>query len=248
MSSDLASEMSNVDPDTYIGSVQQLLASTESLLRSSTSNVLFRGQTVDAPLLPKVARKDPRQDTTPLEVKMIEEFRRRLARERDIAAMDDWDILIYAQHHGLSTRLLDWTTNPLFGLWFACADYKSPSDGYLYLLVASEEDLLNVAAEPNPFTVSKTYVVKPNLNNSRIRAQSGWFTVHRYSQEATQFVDLHRNASISGHVLMKGVRRDKKLEMLETLDKLGVNEESVYPGPEGTAKYINWLYRNQLSK
>jgi len=177
---------------------------------------------------------------------MIKEFRRRLARERDIAALDAWDILIYAQHHGLSTRLLDWTTNPLFALWFACLDYASTSNGYIYLLSAREEDLVDTSIEKDPFKIKKTYVLKPNVNNSRIRAQSAWFTVHRFSKEAKQFVDLHKNTSIKGTVLMKGVPHDKKLEILKALDKFGVNEESVFPGPEGTAKYINWAYRDDL--
>lgn len=164
--------------DKYIASVEELVASTESLVRDSENYVLFRGQSNNNPLLPKVARNNPNKDTTKLEIKMIKEFRRRLARERDIAAMDDWDILVYAQHHGLSTRLLDWTTNPLFALWFACSDYKSSSDGYIFLLSAQDEALLDTSVEKDPFKIKKTYIVKPNVNNSRIRAQSGWFTVH----------------------------------------------------------------------
>ena len=88
--------------------------------------------------------------------------------------------------------------------------------------------------------------MKPNINNSRIKAQSGWFTVHRYSQEAKRFVDLHKNTSIKGKVLTKGIPHTNKLDILITLDKLGVNYETVYPGPEGTARYINWLHRNDL--
>lgn len=232
--------------DQYITSVEELVASTESLVRESSDYVLFRGQSNNMPLVPKVARADPYKNTTALEVKMLKEFRRRLARERDIAAMDDWDLLVYAQHHGLTTRLLDWTTNPLFALWFACSDYKSTSDGYIFLLIAKDESLLDTLVEKDPFKIKKTYVVKPNVNNSRIKAQSGWFTVHRFSEEAKQFVDLHKNTSIEGNILMKGIPQNKKLDILKTLDKLGVNEETVYPGPEGTAKHINWLHRDDL--
>jgi len=232
--------------DKYIASVEELITTTEFLARDSGEYILFRGQPNDDPLLPKIARNNPNVDTTALEVKMIKEFRRRLARERDIAAMDDWDILVYAQHHGLFTRLLDWTTNPLFALWFACLDYKSSSDGYIYFLSARDEALLDTAVEKDPFKIGKTYVVKPNVNNSRIRAQSGWFTVHRYSQKEQQFVDLDRNTSIEGHILIRGIPQNKKLDILKTLDKLGINEESVYPSPEGTAKHINWLHRDDL--
>ena len=232
--------------DKYITSVEDLVASTESLFRDTSGYLLFRGQPINEPLLPKVARRNPKKNTAELERKLIKEFRRRLARERDIAAMDIWDLLVYAQHHGLSTRLLDWTTNPLFALWFACSDYRSSSDGFIYMLSAKDDALLDTSIEKDPFKIKRTYVVKPNINNSRIKTQSGWFTVHRYSEEAKQFVDVARNTSIDGKILMKGIPQAKKLDILKTLDKLGVNQESAYPGPEGTAAYINWLHRDDL--
>jgi hypothetical protein len=232
--------------DHLITSVGQLVAITEDLMRDHTDYILFRGQSNDKPLLPKVARTNPLSDTTHIEMEMLKEFRRRLARERDVAAMDSWDMLIYAQHHGLSTRLLDWTTNPLFALWFACEDFQTVSDSYIFLLKVKDQELLDISDEQDPFAIKKTYVVKPNLNNSRIRAQSGWFTAHRFSKKENQFIAIEKNSSINGEIVKISIPKDKKLDILKTLDKLGVNEESVYPGPEGTAKYINWLHRDDL--
>ena len=229
----------------HIESVEDLIASIESIIPDASGGyILFRGQPNNDPLLPKVVRKNPNKDTSNLEIEIIREFRRRLARERDIAAMDAWDILVYAQHHGLATRLLDWTTNPLFALWFACSE--SPSDGCIFIFDVSDEALLDASVDKDPFKIKKTYVVKPNINNSRIKAQSGWFTVHRYSKKDKKFVALHKDRSIKGTVLKKSIPRAKKLDILKMLDKLGVNQESVYPGPEGTADYINWLHRDDL--
>jgi len=40
--------------------------------------------------------------------------------------VDEWEWLVWAQHYGMKTRLLDWTSNPLTALWFACSNvYKT---------------------------------------------------------------------------------------------------------------------------
>lgn len=73
-----------------------------------TEVVLFRGQREKKELLPKIARRDPSRDTTNIERKMLNEFRRRapmLLANAD--QLNDWDLLVHAQHFGMSTRLLD---------------------------------------------------------------------------------------------------------------------------------------------
>jgi hypothetical protein len=42
-----------------------------------------------------------------------------------------WETITMAQHHGLPTRLLDWTSNPLVALYFA-AEADNDSDGVVY--------------------------------------------------------------------------------------------------------------------
>jgi hypothetical protein len=88
------------------------------------------------------------------------------------------------------------------------------------MLSAKDEALLDTSIEKDPLKVKRTYVLKPNINNSRIKAQSGWFTVHKYSKEAKQFVDLARNTSVKGEILMIEILRRYK-QILRTLDKFG---------------------------
>lgn len=79
----------------------------------------------------------------------------------------------------LVARLLDWTTNPLVALWFACLDEKSRDNAFVYLIDIDpdSDDILDFSKETTPFDLKETKIFKPNLNNERISAQNGWFTI-----------------------------------------------------------------------
>ncbi len=205
-------------------------------------NFLFRGQSTDEPLLPRIARKNPNENTIKLEKSMLEELRR-IGGSHFNTSIDDWDLLVYAQHYGMATRLLDWTSNPLVGLWFACADLDHKKPSFLYRLIVPKSLMLNKALVKSPFStdLTLTRIVKPNLNNERIIGQSGWFTAHIYSSPLRQFVPLEKNSKMTTQILQIEIPGDLKEELLNKCNLFGVNYQTIFPDIEGICRHINWL-------
>lgn len=210
---------------------------------STTDLLLFRGQSEKKPLIPSIARKDSKVDTTDIEKKMLEELKRRTKTLIDGMQFDDWDWLVYAQHFGMKTRLLDWTSNPLTALWFACSnEFKKDVDSVVYILKNAETFLLDKSKETSPFDRTKTRVLKPTLNNERIIAQAGWFTAHKYSNSAKCFVDLRTNTDIETSIIEVTVPKGIKPSILESLNVFGINSQVLFPDVIGICNQMNWEF------
>lgn len=210
-----------------------------SLLDLITEPVIFRGQGVKGNLLPGVARKDPGRDSTEAEKEMLSELRKQgLTKIPSYVDRDnDWDLLVLAQHFGMKTRLLDWTSNALAALWFACHS-KGKNNAYVYALDASNVMLKSLKG--SPFDQSKTRVIMPNLSNDRIIAQTGCFTAHRFSEKVGRFVALEKNTDVKSKLTEYVIPASKKEEILISLERCGVSARSLYPDLGGLCQFLNW--------
>jgi hypothetical protein len=112
-----------------VGTISEIIAAIKESGFNSSPDTWFRGHSkYEFKLLPSVFR-----DNNTLfidEAKQYNEFIRRFPNHSQTHRTPiEW--LTLMQHYGLPTRLLDWTSNLLIGLFFACDDLES--DGALFV-------------------------------------------------------------------------------------------------------------------
>lgn len=217
--------------------------------------IFFRGQTDDYPLIPSIGRSSLVQKED--EVQLFDEFKRLNKLYREINTTDEWDLLAIAQHYGLKTRLLDWSTNPLNALWFACNTYSSINykDNYcvVWILANKEKDVdFIVDQKKTPFFENThTLIFKPNYQAIRIRSQQGLFTVHKETKNKSEKTNSYYLALEDDDKFINNdkwdiikilINRPKfSKEIIAKLNTFGINEATIYPELEGLCRHLNWF-------
>jgi hypothetical protein len=174
---------------------------------------------------------------------MVSEFKRTSIPYLDFEPADEWDWLALAQHHGLATRLLDWTENPLAGLWFAVRE-EAEEGGYgvVWVLPVQEADLVVPGRRSNPYAGKWTKVFEPKHITRRIEAQAGWFTVHKYVSSRSKFIPLKSNDRYTKRLIRLRIPSSAFPRLREELEYCGINDAALFPGLDGLCRHINWKY------
>lgn len=208
-----------------------------------TKNWIFRGvEDSSYDLVPKIGRPDSRKNldgtnagySSGAETLAIERFQREARPHLGVEPRSMLDWLSLAQHHGLPTRLLDWTESPLVAAYFALRPAGivkgGRKDAAIYGLPSVPIVKTDKECEESAEDVLAYY---PQHLTPRITSQRGLFTYHKKPDQS------YAPKNLVKWVIPSLICLDLNL----SVSKCGINEASMFPDLDGIAKHVGWLYK-----
>lgn len=244
--------------DTKINSVTEYLAwiSSDKHHKYSPHILYYRGQSdISWSLVPGICRDE--YNNIIHEHNILKKAEHKLWKE--LSQQSTYlEKLIYLQHFGMKTRLLDLTSNPLIALYFACQESGNKSDGVVYCGFRNDEqndtiaeftakyvfecdgqnikdDISRYAADkeiPLYMFYSPLYIYPPN-NNPRIERQSGAFIMYPLLNiESVEDESLKNNTLRVSSFFSKSavISYNKKNQILKELHQLGIDTGTIFAG------------------
>jgi hypothetical protein len=179
------------------------------------------------------------------------------------AVADTGSWLALMQHHGVPTRLLDWTQSPHVALYFAIADEPSEANAALWSLdlewlrVKSNELLGNDApSAPNHRGGGDDYInqllgqseapfivrIEPLSTSERMAAQQGLLLCKLLHQATFSqiLMSMMIHPDVPAHPIIRKLTIDKNLriEFLTRLQEMNIHNASLFPGIDGLGRRL----------
>ena len=227
------------------------------------SDFVFRGEASrEANLMTSLQRLGG--DYQEVEPHLLRNFRKYAQRD-DVPRDSLWHWLALAKHHGLSTRLLDWTYSPYVALHFATAHQQDfATDGAIWMVdfvqtnrllpkrlrrrldeegmnALSADVLGEEAASLAEFDkLGEDFVVflEPPALDQRIVNQYALFSLMP-SPHARMDEWLDRHPELARRILLPA---ELKWEVRDKLDQANITERVLFPGLDGISRWLGRYY------
>lgn len=210
---------------------------------------IFRGHRRDdwqlEPTLTRIIKGKPDPDI--LRKKHLDEFKysvrgRRGLNPPAINNENDWWAL--GQHNGLATPLLDWSTSPYVGLFFAFSDTDPLTDTnfrVVYALNTVRVRDMGRYLTSNSITHEIISFVRPlSDENARLVNQAGLFTRSPDTMEIEAWISNYFAGDKRQVVLLKiYIPNGDRVECLKALNRMNINHSTLFPDLFGASRFSN---------
>jgi hypothetical protein len=215
--------------------------------------------------LDRLGGSDPPHTKAHLEAHILRNFIRYARPFLLHSPANDWELLVTAQHHGLPTRLLDWSYSLLIAAHFATLrgdpqcdrvvwrlDWRAMHEHFdlkpLAFLVADLDEALGAKGYQSVWDLfgssgdEKQFVcmLEPPAIDARIFSQSAAFTL---ASAKTRGLDAILHEAGLGECLTRFIIPAARVDFIrDQLDLCGVDERRVFPDLDGVAEEIRRYY------
>lgn len=241
----------------------------DAKINRNRSSYLYRGMPNTAFHLETSLSRNCKDEAFNIEKSILRNFTKYASIEDPKLANSVWRQLIIGQHHGLPTRLLDWTYSPLIALHFATSgesfSQMDKSDCVVWAIDIEEINTLLPRKYRNRLSEESSYLFTVEMLDALVQCLDEYDTdmedssmilieppsidqriINQYSYfsivpREVKSIENFLNLN-TDHTVKYVIDRSLKWRIRDMLDQLNVNERIVFPGLDGLTAWIKRHY------